>query len=728
MSALAQKFRVAVYDEFLDAFARLPRAQQKKVSQFMRKFRSDPTSSAINYEKISTFRDPNMRTVRIDQQYRAVLLKPEQGNVYVLLWVDNHDEAMAWAENKQVVIHPETGSLQVLVAEPAGAAVPTPMRPPAASTSPPLFGQWSDSELMSVGVPSQALPQIRTITAEAELEPLAASLPTEAYEALFFLGSGEPLEAVRLSLAVEKPAVVDTQNFEAALAAPSSQRHFAVVTDDQELEAILDAPLDKWRVFLHPSQRKIVTASFNGPARVLGGAGTGKTVVAMHRAKHLATQVFASDEDRILFTTFTINLARDIHEQLQKLIPPAAMRRVEVINLDQWVSDFLRSQGYDYKIEYWDMAGSPLEKLWDGSLGDRPEQLKLPRRFFREEWDFVVQPAGCVSFESYRDAPRVGRGRRLSRQQRKEIWPVFEEYRNRLEAKRLREPVDAMRDAAELLTKLKGRTRYRAVVVDEAQDMSTVAFQVLRALVPEEPNDLFIVGDGHQRIYRRKVSLAQAGVKITGRSKKLYINYRTTDEIRRYAVAQLQNVSVDDLDDGSDDNKRYKSLTHGAPPRIERCGSFKKEIDAIVAFVRAVPEDKLNEQCLVTRTHKDLGQYEGALKDAGIATYRISRSEADDRSKPGLRLATMHRVKGLEFDRMIIAGVNEGAVPLLVGDIESDDLGVKEEAELRERALFYVACTRARKELLITSGSKPSSWLATGGDDPTSSRGATGGR
>ena len=464
-------------------------------------------------------------------------------------------------------------------------------------------------------------------------------------------------------------------------------------------------------MFLHPSQRRIVTATFNGPARVLGGAGTGKTVVAMHRAKHLVTQSFTGDDDRILFTTFTVNLAHDILDSLQKLVPPAAMRRVEVIHLDKWVSDFLKSQGYEYRIEYWDMVGGPLPELWDGAVGDKPEELNLPRAFFREEWDFVVQPGGCVAYDDYREAPRVGRGVRLSRQQRKAIWPVFEEYRNRLEARRVREPVDAMRDAVALLGKLKGRSRYRAVVVDEAQDMSTIAFQLLRAMVPEEPNDMFIVGDGHQRIYRRRVSLSQAGVRITGRSRKLYINYRTTDEIRRFAVALLNDVRVDDLDDGVDDNAKYKSLMHGPPPTIRTCASFAKEVAAIAEFVRAV-EDPC-QTCLVTRTHKDLDQYDAALRELGIESYRIRRSQADDRSKPGLRLATMHRVKGLEFDRMIISGVNEGTVPLLVGDVESDDRGVREEAELRERSLFYVASTRARRALLITSGARPSPWIST---------------
>jgi superfamily I DNA/RNA helicase len=269
-----------------------------------------------------------------------------------------------------------------------------------------------------------------------------------------------------------------------------------------------------------------------------------------------------------------------------------------------------------------------------------------------------------------------------------------------------------MRDAVALIGKVRGRSRYRAVIVDEAQDMSTTAFQALRAMLPEEPNDLFIVGDGHQRIYRRRVSLAQAGVRITGRSRKLYINYRTTDEIRRFAVALLDGVPVDDLDGGSDDNGKYKSLMHGAAPSIRPCTTFAKEVTAIAEFVSAAEDP--SQTCLVTRTHKALDQYDAALRERGLATYRIRRSEAEDRSKAGLRLATMHRVKGLEFDRMIIAGVNEGVVPMLAGDLESDDRGVREEAELRERALFYVASTRARRDLLITSCGKPSLWM-TGG-------------
>lgn len=700
-------FRVAVFDEFLDSFAKLPRAQQKKVNRFVRKFRSDPTNPSINYESIGSFADPNLRTVRIDPAYRAIVLKPESGNIYVLLWVDHHDGAMDWAKSKRFVIHPETGSLQVLTGTPAEYAERLKdSSPPPAPERYPLFGQWSDEELTGLGVPIELVPQVRQIFTPEQLDEIADVFPPDAYEALFFLAAGESLEAVRQAMALETPEAVDTQDYAAALDKPATRRRFALVTDDQELEAILDAPLEKWRIFLHPSQRRLVTAQFAGPARVLGGAGTGKTVVAMHRAKHLVTEVFTADTDRILFTTFTNNLAQDIRENLSKLCTPAALRRIEIVHLDKWVADFLRGQGYEYRIHYW--PNEPLKSLWEQALAARPSELSP--QFFREEWDYVVQPAGCASQDDYRNVSRAGRGVRLSRGQRKAIWPVFEEYRNLLEARSLRESVDAMRDAANLLEAGKGNPAYRSVVVDEAQDMSTVAFRLLRRIIPvEQPNDLFIVGDGHQRIYRRKVVLRHAGVNIVGRSRKLYINYRTTDEIRRYAVGILRNVDIDDLDGGEDENTRYKSLVHGEPPTIRRCESFMQENEVIRDFVEA---GEPSQTCLVARTNNLLEQYEAALSERGIETCRLSRNKPDDRSVPGLRLATMHRIKGLEFDRLVIAGVNDGVIPLNVGDLRSDDRAVREEAELRERALLYVATTRARRDVLITSHGRPSPWIA----------------
>ena len=710
MAALQQTFRVAIFDEFLDAFARIPRAQQKKVNHFLRKFRDNPTNPSINYESISTFADPNLRTVRIDQAYRAIVLKPETGNVYVLLWVDHHDEAMRWAAKKKVAIHPETGSLQVMSAAPTVVAPP----PPAAAKAPPLFEQIRDRELVRLGVPEQQVPAVRALQTMAQLEDLNDTLPPEAFEALFWLGEGESLEEVEKAMAVVVEESVDIQDFEAALDRDASKRRFVLVENDTALEAMLDAPLDKWRVFLHPSQRKLVYRNWNGPVRVLGGAGTGKTVVAMHRAVYLAEKRFTEPTDRILFTTFTRNLAADVHANLSKLCSPEAMARIEVVHLDKWVAGLLQRAGYEYEIKWWGMGGA-LEGLWEQALTLAPaDQFALS--FFRDEWELVVQPQGCASWEDYKKASRAGRGVRMSRAQRKDVWPVFEEYRHLLEKKGYREPEDALRDARALVEQGKVRLSIRSILVDEAQDMSTNAFALLREVIPEErPNDLFLVGDGHQRIYRKKVVLSQAGVNIKGRGRRLRINYRTTDEIRRYAVALLEGVEFDDMDAGEDSTKGYRSLMHGDVPELIVKPTFEEEVAAIAEWLG---DGDLSRACLVARTNQLVDRYAEALAARGIEIRKVQRSAADDASKPGMRVATMHRVKGLEYDRMVIAGVTDKVMPLKSHVNRSGDAAVQREAELMERALLYVAITRARRAALVTAHGTVSAWVSRGSHVP----------
>jgi hypothetical protein len=695
---LQDTFRVAIFDEFLDAFARIPRAQQKKVSKFVRNFREDPTNPSINYESINTFIDPNLRTVRIDQAYRAIVLKPKQGNVYVLLWVDHHDEAMRWAQHKRVSIHPETGALQLLTGETVDASMPAPRE----RELPPLLGEVRQRDLLRLGVPEQMVGQALALRTLDQLEQLRPALPPEAYEALYWLAEGEAFGEVEKTMAVETVAEVDTEDFEAALERDVSRRRFVVVDQDEALEAMLDAPLEKWRVFLHPSQRQLVHRSWNGPVRVLGGPGTGKTVVAMHRAVYLAEQLFKQPDDRILFTTFTRNLAADIGANLKKLCAPETLRRIEVVHLDKWVSDLLEGAGYNYEIGYWGTTRK-LEELWELAVGLAPADA-FPPSFYRDEWELVVQPAGCDTLADYSSADRAGRRVRMSRAQKKQVWPVFEEYRNLLEKHGLREPEDALRDATSLIGK-EIHARYGAVVVDEAQDMSSNAFALLRKVIPEGKDDMFIVGDGHQRIYRKRVALGHAGVDIVGRGRRLRINYRTTDEIRAFAVALLEGVDVDDLDGDADTTRGYKSLMHGQAPDVRVFASFEAEVAAIVEWLSRV---ELNRTCLVARTNKLRDQYEAALLQAGVVTYPVQRSKPDDPSRPGLRVATMHRVKGLEFERMVIAGMSEEAMPWRKVVERSQDAAVKREAVDMERALFYVAVTRAKLEVLITAHGRPS--------------------
>jgi superfamily I DNA/RNA helicase len=291
---------------------------------------------------------------------------------------------------------------------------------------------------------------------------------------------------------------------------------------------------------------------------------------------------------------------------------------------------------------------------------------------------------------------------------------VFEEYRAQLNEQGKKEYVDLLRDARQLIEEQGLKLSYRNVVVDEAQDMSAEAFRLLRAMVPEGADDLFIVGDAHQRIYRHRASLGQCGIDIRGRGRKLKINYRTTDEIRRFAVGLLQGRQIDDLDGGIDDQKGYVSLTHGAPPDVHTFPSMADELEFLRGHI-----DRLHKQgvplesiCLVARTHRILDSYVAALNDNDIATYEIRRNMAERRDRTGLRVATMHRVKGLEFDHMIVVSANAGVLPLEQSIGEAEDVVASRNLETAERSLLYVALTRAKKSAVVTSWGALSPFLS----------------
>ncbi len=267
-----------------------------------------------------------------------------------------------------------------------------------------------------------------------------------------------------------------------------------------------------------------------------------------------------------------------------------------------------------------------------------------------------------------------------------------------------------MRDAVGLIAEGKVRQSWRAALVDESQDMTTTAFRLLRAIIPEGPDDLFVVGDGHQRIYRRKVVLSHAGVHIVGRSHRLRINYRTTDEIRQLAVGVLHDLTVDDLDGGDDSTQGYRSLMHGATPEHHRFEHLEDEFKALADWIRR--EEDPRSTCVVTRTNPLRERYREALEARGVETRCLSRATADDPAAPGVRLATMHRVKGLEFDRLAIVGLNRQTMPLRAALDAADDPGRRADVEQMERSLLYVAMTRARRALWVSGVGEGSPFLS----------------
>ena len=721
--------KVALGDGFLQAFAAIPRAQQKAVMSFVSKFRANPRATGINYEVIRNARDSNFRSVRIDQNYRGIVLSPEQGNVYILLWVDKHDDAYAWAMRHRCQIHPNTGSLQLFEVEhellseseetrqPASAAehaqhVET--QSPAsqdAESSKPLFN-LDEATLLSLGVPQERLALVQALGSEQALEKAEARLPVEAFEALYLLAAGTSLTDVLQEYAAPKQHSVDTQDFEAALEHPATQRRFHVPEDEQELGRMLNAPLERWRVFLHPSQRQLVERDWKGPVRVLGGAGTGKTVVAMHRARWLVAHPEWPKGARLLFTTFTSNLALDIADNLRKICTPEQFQRIEVVNLDAWVSQFVKRNGYQSSIIYPGGRDKHYEQCWTQAMALVPGELGLPESFYHEEWQRVILTQQVRSRQEYFSASRVGRGVALNRRQRADIWPVFEEMREQLARGGFVTAEDAVHYALELLSKGDDKRSYHAVVVDEGQDFAAEALKLLRALVPEQPNDMFIVGDAHQRIYQRKTTLSQCGINIMGRGRKLKINYRTTELIRRYATALLEGVEIDDLDGGLDGTKDYRSLILGQAPVVQNCADLASEGQWIVQQIQQLQTEgvSLSEICIVARTNRLCSDYEQILLSAGLPTHTLSRQKTDDRAKDGVRFATMHRIKGLEFRCVMMAGINEGVVPLRVAMQASQDVVEQRLTDLNERALFHVAATRAVRYLYISSHGVPSQY------------------
>jgi len=702
--------KVAISSDFLKAFARIPGAQQKKVREFVDRFQKDPTAPGMNYETIRNCIDPNLRSARIDQTYRAIILKPAVGNVYMLLWVDKHDDAYQWASRRKWVIHPDTGGIQVLqVADDDIATGALPAVPAATAEigRSRIFNNFKERQLRRLGVPDELMAAVRGVCSETAFERMEGILPQEAFESLYLLTAGFSYEEVLQEYERDHQKAVDPSDFVEALDNLDSQRRFKVVEDALELQELLSAPLEQWRVFLHPCQRRVVELQANGPVRVLGGAGTGKTVVAVHRAKWLATRVFASPRDRILFTTYTRNLAADIQEYLRAICPADVLKRIDVLNLDAWVSGHLKKSGYASTIAIDEQLWRP---LWENALNLKPAEYDLGDAFYRDEWNQIIQAQGISTLADYIKTTRAGRGRRLSREMKKAVWAVFQEYRALLGEHNIKEIPDAYRDCRQLLADQGDVLGYKTIVVDEGQDFGPEAFKLLRQMVPEGANDLFIVGDAHQRLYGHPVVLGQCGIKIQGRSRKLRVNYRTTDETRKFATAILRNISVDDLDGGADSNNGYRSLTHGPAPVLSVCSSQQEEALKLKNIIERLLAEGASASgiCLVCRTNQLVEHYERLLREFGYKACRIVSHAAHQQVDDGIRLATMHRVKGIEFDHVIVASVNEGIIPLSQAVDNLDNEIARQEAIAKERALLYVSLTRARKSAYLTTSGTPS--------------------
>lgn len=684
----------------MDSFIRLPKVTQKRTMEFMEKFRTNPKSAAINLEKIVSFKDQQLRSARIDQTYRAIVHVSKTDDVYHLLWADHHDDAYAWAKNKVFEWNNMTQSYQVFdMAE----EIIIPKASGEAKKS-GLFVSYSNEQLESIGVPTVLIPSLREVLDLNGLQAIEKYLPEDVFENVFYLVDGLSIEDIIKEIEEGKVVAGATQED-----TDNNKRYFFEITD-KDLESIFSDDFNKWRIFLHPSQRKIVNSINKGPVKVTGLAGTGKTVCALHRAKYLIDHNTAQNNKPLLFTTFTKSLVKDLKESLAALgvddsktevvhIHGLAVELAKKNNLIPEKAKILEFTDSEYKLKLW-------EEVLDSTISE------FDADFLSAEFSEIVVQNNLSTEEEYLRVPRIGRSQKLGRKDRIEIWKAFDAYIKKKNK-------DGYFELGEVLNLLNNHfvnsadKPYSYIIADEIQDFSNVELRLMRSMTEEHENDLFLVGDPFQKIYARKINFSKAGINVKGnRSKQLKVNYRTTEEIKRLALSTVQGIEYDNFDGERENSKGYISLTHGEKPVYN---SFDKESEEF-EFIRAKIEDFIssnsniafNDICIACRTKNILSDVKKHLHNSKIPYYDVTTSTG---KATGVHLTTYHNVKGLEFKIVFLTGINSKTLPLRPVAYDTWDKVQQVEFDTMERSLLYVAMTRAIQQLIITGTGKKSDWV-----------------
>ena len=714
---------LAISQAFLLEFAALQRPVRERVGNLIRKFQADPSAKGINLEKPTRTADPRSRTVRVDQQYRAVVVAPDEGNTHILIGVFNHDDAYEWCARNRVSINAAQGAVEIEDAAAVSDAISEAPAAPGGTLAggSSFFAGRAEKDFRKLGIEERFLPLIRGVSDESGAMTLADILPSSQGAALAMLAAGYSAEDAWAELAAvaegpSKPTddghvlkVADASpswTLEDALTTPASRSMYYVVDDDDELHRLLDKPLALWRVFLHPSQQRVALPPvYNGPARVSGGAGTGKTVVLLHRARLLSEQ---SPHARILVTTLTKTLAADLASLLVDLAGARANENIEVVNIDAVAQRVVReSVGKGVGICFDDDERAVFEEaVTSASVSFAPEVVRQP-------WRQIVLAHGIREEAAYLAAPRPGRGVRLMRVERIGMWRAIDTARRLLGARRTF--LQLADDAARILL-ASDRRRYEHVLVDEAQDLHPAQWRLIRALVPEGLNDIFIAGDTHQRIYGNRVSLASLGIDIRGRSTRLTLNYRSTPEILRWSTALLYGETFDDLDGDTASLGLYPSRLRGPRPRVHACASTTEELQQMVNTVRQWTDDGV-EPAAIAVTARTRAMCRRALSVLDAAELPATDLGTDDASyhASAVAVGTMHRLKVLEFRCVAVIGCSDDELPPR-GAVTPEDIdAVEHRSDLqRERSVLYVACTHARDDLVVSWSGRPSTLLPAG--------------
>jgi mRNA-degrading endonuclease RelE of RelBE toxin-antitoxin system len=677
------EFRIA--DTFTDSLARLTGDEQKAVKTTAFDLQMNPASPGLQFHKLDKAKDKNFWSVRVSSDIRLIIHKTQ--NSLLLCYVDHHDKAYDWAERRKLETHPKTGAAQLVEIRETVKEIFVPIyieeevkRP--AKPKPLLFAHLKDEDLLGYGVPPEWLKDVREAN-EDTLLALADHLPAEASEALLEVATGgKPV--------VPQPVPVDVDPFEH----PDAQRRFRTMANVDELERAFAFPWDKWMIFLHPDQQHLVDRDYNGPARVTGSAGTGKTIVALHRAVHLARE---HTDSRVLLATFTDALANALDTRMKRLVrsEPRLADRIEVRSLHA-----LAERLYKARISTPTVASVAQVADAIHTAAKEVEGHKFSQSFLIAEWEQVVDAWQLPTWEDYREVPRLGRKTRLPEAQRALLWSIYTKVRASLAAQGLITTSQLFTELAAHLRK-GGPMPYDFAVVDEAQDLSVAQLRFFAALGSERPNALFFAGDIGQRIFQQAFSWRAIGVDIRGRSRTLRVNYRTSHQIRQQAD-KLLAPELTDADGNAEERSDTVSIFNGPPPSIEAYQSEAEEQSATAKHIQGLVKSGVqpHEIGVIVRSAEQLDRAKGAVKASGLP-FRI----LDERVEPvegEVSVSTMHLAKGLEFRAVIVMACDDEVIPLQERiDSVGDESDLKEIYDT-ERHLLYVACTRAREQLLVS--------------------------
>ncbi|MGL5227595.1 MAG: UvrD-helicase domain-containing protein [Bacteroidales bacterium] len=687
--------RIAMSEACLQKLFDLPKEVQKNTLDFKRKFELDSTLASIHLEPINTFKDKNLRTARINQKYRAIIRVPEAGEqIYYLLWVDNHDEAMDWAKNKMFVWNKQLGSAQIFIVPEETQNV---VSADETAETDYLYASFSDEQLISIGVPEELLPVVRKIKDLECLDKAENDLPSDVYEHLFYLADGVSINTILAEIEDGKQVIDgDTSN---------NKRYFIEV-DDDILAKYLNGELDKWQLFLHPIQRSLVERNFSGSVKVTGGAGTGKTVVALHRLKYLTSKKEQNVSGKVLFTTYTKSLKVNLQALIAKMDIPSASYDLE--NLD----GLIWKLAIDYKllsrgVHVLDMPGiKESKKIWEEIVSE--EVTEYDSKFLLDEYRSVILNNNCQKAADYYSVTRIGRGKPVSKKGRMEIWSLVEKYHKRKSDNNYLDRLELFNRVTNYLIQNKIYL-YDHVIVDEIQDFSNVELRFIRSLCQPKSNDLFLVGDPYQNIYTQKPSFIRSGINIRGRSKQLRINYRTTEEIKRLALSSIKGIRYDDFEDNEESLNGYLSLYHGERPQYLCLKSESEQKHKLMDIIDELHQSGVEYRDILigARTKHVIRDLRTYLYDNQNPYYELSDNTGDP---SGIRLSTFHGMKGLEAKHVILYGVNNTSAPYKHNHFDCLDSEEKKQYIQSERSLLYVAMTRAVSTLSIL-GSGTSSEL-----------------